>query len=365
MKSINSKINLLIIMSALTGCWGGGRGGWNSSLATLTENQNLQPTTHELIDVVGSYDADDIYSDSISLDVMAAYYSPYYSDIGEQNGYNTYRGLPTTLSFAPLPKNEDNVEGVSAYVNFNKATYSTTEIIDNKNGTFSLILNDTTSGSNKAFNVLLGTDTIKEIGGGKNLADYALWQYGEIVDGKFVPDNDSYYEGAYATLHVPSYDDVKYGFAMNGDFYRIDEIINSPEFTGKTHAIKISASGNTNLSGNAKLKLNGDGKDPFQYNLTLDFDNWHKLELSNNNRYSINVDGVTQNVNDVTTAINLRESNREAGENYTIKSYDQATGIYSINGMNDNGNNVNVVGGFNANAKPNEALIIKHESYGQ
>ena len=164
MKSINSKINLLIIMSALTGCWGGGRGGWDSSLATLTENQNLQPTTHELIDVVGSVD-DDIYSDSISLDVMAAYYSPYYSDIGEQNGNNTYRNLPTTLSFAPLPKNEgdegewgnsleDNVEGVSAYVNFYGDIYSTTEIIDNKNGTFSLILNDTTSGSNKAFNVL-------------------------------------------------------------------------------------------------------------------------------------------------------------------------------------------------------------------
>jgi hypothetical protein len=204
MKSINSKINLLIIMSALTGCWGGGRGGWDSSLATLTENQNLQPTTHELIDVVGSVDDANRYSDSISLDVMASDYSSYYEEIGQQNGYNTYRGLPTTLLFEKLPKNEDNVEGVSAYVKFIGVKYSTTEIIDTKNGTFSLILNDTTPGSNKAFNVLLGTDTIKEIGDGKNLADYALWQYGEIVDGKFVPDNDSYYEGAYATLRMPS-----------------------------------------------------------------------------------------------------------------------------------------------------------------
>ena len=429
-----NKISLLILMTTLTGCLGGGGADTTMPTGATFVNGNMgggnqggntptEPRQVDLTEVVGSLDdaINDVYSYDQSYSGSIATLGSFgVTEIDERYEYDNeiernvltnsetsngiyrasqdydYQGeirtktsddeniyVPTekiTREYYDNNKNylyEDSDKDLSIYpyaINFIKNEdgkitslcttddrYCTNNAVQNSDGSFSAILVDKYGvGDNiEAYKVTFGSElsTIKSGEENNEHQDYTIWQVGKVdANGNFKPTTN----GAYANLHINKdaweVFNMRNGYMTNGQSWYSNKPDTIVTFEGETNAVKVSTEKpNEDLTGNAKLVVDFQGE---QYNsspnntLTLNFDNWKKIDIING--YEAIVDGEYKNAN---TTIGFTGTNTtNTGDDY---NYNKATGIYRVEDITDNdGTNVDVIGGFDAKAKDGLSIHI-------
>ena len=282
---------------------------------------------------------------------------------------------PTSLKFS---KNDN---GEIASLCTSNGQYCANNAMQNSDGSFSAILaNKYGKGDNiEAYKVTFGSElsNIKPGEESNEHQDYTIWQVGKVdSEGNFTPTQN----GAYANLHI-NRNNYETFYMQDG---WMGGSIGSPAtdkpndkitFEGKTNAVKVSTEKpNENLTGDAKLVVD------FQRNyydptttLTLDFYNWKKIDIESSlhgeGGPGVRVNGEYTGASATTTigftksGSHMDESGRiQASEGNNVNEYNKATGIYRIEDVTDNdGTNVDVIGGFDARAK-DKPLSIGEDS---
>jgi len=282
-------------------------------------------------------------------------------------GYNSYTSsLYNYETYPNAVKFTKNDNGTIVSLCTTDDSFCTNNAIQNPDGSFSAILVDRTNydcdgncnAGRSAYKVTFGSElsTIKSGEENNEHQDYTVWQVGKVdADGNFEPTRN----GAYANLHINknNYEifNMRNGYMSNGQRWYSNKPDTIVTFEGKTNAVKVSTEKpNEDLTGNATLVVDFQGE---QNNsnpsntLTLNFDNWKKIDIING--YEAIVNGEHKNAN---TTIGFTGTN--TGDDY---NYNKATGIYRVKNVTDNdGIDVDVIGGFDAKAKDGLSIHINN-----
>ncbi len=352
---MKQKISLLVILSALTGCIEGNSIGLASFMKGVDDSQSVNGNDDKvrLSDVVGSLSVDQANSmynggDSKNSSGLSIYDD---ANLASYNGNDT-QYYPKYLSFS------DSGDGVVAttqmdYYDYSSDTTSSTPLTStsvskNKDGSINIVLQD--ENKQKKLNVLLGANQLKDFNKTGSYMDYGVWS----LDGNFP---------VYAVLYGNGDSNV-----INNSYQKSTiPVGESVEFNGKTKAVKIdSANNKQSLSGDVTLNFgfsdayNGVSKEP-KTNVNILFNDGKNIAFEqygdSNDIYNIKVNNESVQRGDSSMLMEFNPVDTKTapvGNNNadaTVNVYDRVIGVYNLQNIPENGETVEIIGGFAAKAK--------------